>query len=153
LNRLIETSRDGETGYRTAAQHVHNTQLQAIFEEYSRQRARFAQQLQSEVERLGGDARASGALSAAVYRGWINVKSALSGGDGGAIIAACEAGEVNSLAAYQRVLDMDISGETRALVSSQFQQIREAQQHMSRLRESINKVGETPKTQEARGKA
>ena len=136
LNRLIETSRDGELGYRTAAQYVRNSQLQSIFEEYEKQRGYFARQLQLEVERLGGDARAAGSLSAALHRGWIDVKSAFSGGDGRAIIAACENGEQAAVAVYQRVLDMDISGETRALLNNQFQQVRDAQRHMGRLKEA-----------------
>jgi uncharacterized protein (TIGR02284 family) len=88
------------------------------------------------VERLGGDAGASASLAAAIHRGWIDVKSALSGGDGGAIIAACEMGEENAESAYQKMLDMDIAGETRALVNSQYQQVREAHRHMLRLKES-----------------
>ncbi|MCU1237301.1 MAG: hypothetical protein JWP63_5268 [Candidatus Solibacter sp.] len=136
LNRLIETSKDGELGYRTASHHVRNPQLQTIFEDYEKQRAHFARQLQSEVERLGGDAGASGSLAAAIHRGWIDVKSALSGGDGSAIVAACEAGEEGAVAAYEKVLDMDISGETRTLVSNQSQQVREAHEHMMRLKES-----------------
>ena len=144
LNRLIETSKDGELGYRTAAQHVRNTQLQTVFGDYEKQRAYFARQLQAEVERLGGDAGTSGSLSAAIHRGWIDVKSALSGGQGGAIVAACEAGEEAAVAAYEKVLDMDISGEIRTLVSNQHHQIREAYEHMKRLKQS--RSGAAPET-------
>jgi uncharacterized protein (TIGR02284 family) len=143
LNRLIATCREGEQGYRTAASHVRNTQLHSIFEDYEKQRAHFARQLQEEVERLGGDAHASGAVAPAIYRGWIDVKSALSGGSGGAIVAACETGEEAAVAAYQRVLDMDITGETRSLVSLQYQRVKEAHEHMLRLRESTPIAGVT----------
>ena len=90
INQLIATSKDGELGYRTAAEHVHNTQLRTVFSDYARQRAQFALQLQGEVERLGGTAQDSGSITAALHRGWIDVKSALSGGDGSAIVAACD---------------------------------------------------------------
>jgi uncharacterized protein (TIGR02284 family) len=151
LNRLIATSREGEQGYRTAASHVRSTQLHSIFEDYEKQRAHFARQLQDEVERLGGDAHASGSVAPAIYRGWIDVKSALAGGAGGAIVAACEAGEEAAVAAYERVLDMDISGETRSLVSRQYQHVKDAHQHMLRLKASTPATGEHQKKEVTKG--
>jgi uncharacterized protein (TIGR02284 family) len=151
LNQLIETSKDGELGYRTAAEYVRNTQLQTIFQDYSRQRARFIQQLQAEVERLGGTPATSGSLTAALHRGWIDVKSALSGGDGSAIVAACETGEDAAVASYQGVLDTNISGETRSIVERQFHQVEEAHHHMRRLKES--RTTTTTTAEHARGEA
>ena len=92
LNQLIETSKDGELGYRTAAEHVHNTQLQTIFRDYPNS-VPVRTATEGEMERLGGTAEDSGSISAALHRGWIDVKSALSGGDGSAIVAACETGD------------------------------------------------------------
>ncbi len=153
LNLLIETSLDGELGYRTAAEHVHNTQLQAVFAAYAKQRARFVDQLQAEVLRLGGAAAVSGSLVAAMHRGWIDVKAAFSGGDGSAIVAACETGEGAALATYEKVLDMDVSGETRALVNAQFSQVQEAHKHMLRLKQSTITTGNSPKAQTSKGEA
>lgn len=138
LNQLIETSKDGELGYRTAAEHVHNTQLQTVFRDYSKERAQFGLQLKAEVERLGGSPSDSGSISAALHRGWIDVKSALSGGDGSAIIAACETGDDAAVAAYQRVIDTDISGQTRTLIDRQYRKVQEAHNHLCRLKESNN---------------
>jgi uncharacterized protein (TIGR02284 family) len=152
LNRLIETSKDGELGYSTAAEHVHNTQLQTIFQDYAKQRAHFALQLQAEVERLGGTAGESGSITAALHRGWIDVKSAFSGGDGSAIVAACETGEDAAVAAYERVLNMDISGQTRIMVEMQFHKVQEAHQHMLRLKEAHSSTVNQPKTEVSKGK-
>ena len=82
LNELIHVCKDGEHGYRTAAEDVRNSQLQSVFSEYAKQRSSFARQLQAEVERLGGAATDSGTLTAAAHRGWMDLKAALSGGDG-----------------------------------------------------------------------
>ena len=152
LSELIETSKDGELGYRTAAEYVRNTQLQTIFQDYARQRARFIQQLQSEIERLGGTPATSGSLTGALHRGWIDVKSALSGGDGGPIVAACEAGEDAAAGAYERVLNSNLAGETRVLVERQFQQLQEAHQHMRRLKEARSGAAEHPKDEAAKGR-
>ncbi len=134
LNHLTETCKDGELGYRTAAESVHNTELASVFSDYSKQRGQFARALQSEVERMGGTAAESGTLGATMFRGWINLKSALSGGDGGAIVAACESGEEVAVGAFELVANMDITGPARLLVEKQARQIGEAHAHMLRLK-------------------
>ena len=134
LNHLIETCRDGELGYRTAAENVHNTELASVFSEYSKQRGEFVRALQNEVERLGGTAVESGTVGATVFRGWIHLKGALSGGDGGAIVAACESGEEVAVGAYELAVNGDITGPARLLVEKQARQVGEAHAHMLRLK-------------------
>ncbi len=134
LNDLTETCKDGELGYSTAAGNARNTQLESVFSDYAKQRGQFARALQTEVERLGGKSADSGTLAAAVFRGWINLKSALSGGDGGAIIAACESGEEVAVGAFELVTNMDITGQTKSLIEKQGRQIKEAHAHMLRLK-------------------
>jgi uncharacterized protein (TIGR02284 family) len=134
LNDLTETCKDGQLGYGTAAENARNTELESVFSDYAKQRGQFVRALQTEVERLGGTAADSGTLSATLFRGWINLKSALSGGDGGAIVAACESGEEVALGAFELVLSEDITGHSRSLVEKQGRQIREAHAHMLRLK-------------------
>ncbi len=135
LNGLIETARNGELGYLTAAQHVANTQLETVFLDYAKQRAGFVKHLQAEVERLGGTPATSGTIIAALHRGWIDLKSAVTGGDGASIIAACETGEDSGSAAFERVVNMDLTGETKTLVEKQYKSIVEAHKHMLHLKE------------------
>ncbi len=134
LNDLIAASRDGEEGYRTAAEHVSDSHFQTVFQEYARQRAGFVHALQAEVKRLGGEPNESGTFTAAVHRGWLDLKSALSGGNAGAIVAACETGEDAAQAAYERVVNLDISGEPRTVIEKQWHQIQEAHQRMLNLK-------------------
>jgi len=42
IDNLIETLKDGQEGFKQAAESVKNPQLKAVFDEYSRQRGRFA---------------------------------------------------------------------------------------------------------------
>jgi uncharacterized protein (TIGR02284 family) len=135
LNGLIEASRDGESGYRTAAADVNNSELRTIFGDYADQRAGFVRELEAEVVRLGGTPVKSGTLTAAVHRGWIDLKSGLSGGGAHAIVAACETGEDAAQAAFERVVNLDISGATRALVEKQWLQVKQAHKFMLRLKE------------------
>jgi len=74
LNELIHVCKNGDHGYSTTAGDVRNSQLQSLFSEYAKQRGSCARQLQGEVEQLGGSAADSGTVSAAVHRGWIDLK-------------------------------------------------------------------------------
>lgn len=135
LNDLIEVARDGETGYQTAAAHVSDSHFQTVFADYAKQRAGFVRDLQAEVKRLGGTPEESGTFTAAVHRGWLDVKSVLTGGDAASLVAACETGEDSAKAAYERVVNLDISGEPRALIEKQWKQIQEAHGRMVNLKQ------------------
>src|SRR5579864_4233572 len=92
LNNLIETLEDGRKGFETAASNVKDASVKSTFTEFAQQRARLAGELQSEVQKLGGDAKTGGSASAAVHRGWMDLKSALGGGEK-AILNEAERGE------------------------------------------------------------
>ena len=53
VENLIEICRDGEKGYKDAASHVKRTDLKTFFTEQGVQRARFADELQVELSKLG----------------------------------------------------------------------------------------------------
>lgn len=153
LQDLIAVAKDGELGYRNAAAHVSEPHLATIFEKYATERAGFVRDLQAEVARLAGapgngapgtrDERrdengdASGTLTGSIFRGWIDVKSAVTGGGPAALVAACETGDDSAQAAYERVVNSDISGQTRALVESQWHKIQEAHQRMLHLKAEL----------------
>jgi uncharacterized protein (TIGR02284 family) len=134
LNDLVEVLLDSERGYADAASHISDLHFQTEFAEEAKHRAGFAKQLRAEVERLGGHAPTSGTLQASVYRGWQDLKAAVSGGASGGIIAACETGDDFALAAFERVVALDISGEPRALIEKQTNQIRQAHRRLLNLK-------------------
>ncbi|HEV3468020.1 MAG TPA: PA2169 family four-helix-bundle protein [Pyrinomonadaceae bacterium] len=133
LNSLIETCRDGQEGFKTAAEGVRGEELKRLFREYSQQRARFAGELQQEVRRLGGEAADSGSVSAALHRGWMGLKSAITGGDDGAIIAECERGEDAAVAGYRSALGTDLPSHVRAIVERQFSEVKQAHERVRSL--------------------
>jgi len=55
LDDLIQTLRDGEEGFKQAAEAVRDAQLKSLFTEYSQQRSRFAADLQSQLRNLGNE--------------------------------------------------------------------------------------------------
>jgi uncharacterized protein (TIGR02284 family) len=77
-----------------------------------------------------------------VHRGWIDLKAALSGGDGGAIVAACETGEDHTLAAFERVVNVGITGESLTIVEKQYGKIKEAHTRLVRPKNEMSRGAE-----------
>lgn len=126
LNNLIETCKDGEQGFRTAAEGLRDVQTKTIFQEYARQRAQMAFELQAEVRRLGGDPEKAGSVSGSMHRGWINIKSAVTGKDDSSIIAEAERGEDVAKSAYESALKETLPPQTQTIVRRQAGEVREA---------------------------
>ena len=133
LNSLIQICRDGEEGFRTAAEGVGSPELQELFHGYARQRAGFASELQDEVRRLGGEPAEGGSVTGSVHRGWMGLKAALTGEDEHAILGECERGEDSALAAYRSALGVDLPSSVRSMVERQFAEVKEAHQHIRNL--------------------
>ena len=130
LNNLIQTCRDGEEGFRAAAEGVKDAELKELFHGYSRQRASFAGELQDEVRRLGGEAAETGSVTGSLHRGWLGLKAALTGADERAVLAECERGEDSALAAYRAALGVDMPASVRTAVERQFAEVREAHERI-----------------------
>ncbi|HEX8284639.1 MAG TPA: PA2169 family four-helix-bundle protein [Pyrinomonadaceae bacterium] len=133
LNNLIQTCRDGEEGFESAAGGVKSSELKELFRGYSRQRASFAGELQDEVRRLGGEPAEAGSITGSLHRGWMGMKAALTGADERAVIEECERGEESALAAYRAALGVDMPAGVRSMVERQFAEVKEALQHMRSL--------------------
>ncbi|MBI4472377.1 MAG: PA2169 family four-helix-bundle protein [Acidobacteria bacterium] len=126
LNGLIETCKDGQEGFRTAAENIRNSEFRRLFNIFSQQRAQFVTELQSEVHRLGGDPERSGSVAGSLHRGWMNVKSMVSRTDEAGIIAECQRGEETAVDAYQEALKADLPLDVQYVVKRQYMDIKDA---------------------------
>jgi uncharacterized protein (TIGR02284 family) len=133
LNHLIRTCLDGQNGFEAAAKDVNDPNLQRLFESYAQQRTEFAAELQQELRRLGQEAEDSGHAAAALHRGLIDVKAAVSGKDEGTVISECERGEDVAVKAYETALGSSLPDELRTLVERQFLKIKEAHDQIRSL--------------------
>lgn len=133
LNQLIQTCKDGERGFHAAAAGVDDPNLRHLFESYSQQRSEFAAGLQVEVERLAHDPATQGNTGAAVHRGWMEIKAAVTGREEGAIISECERGEDLAVKAYEQALGSALPADLNALVERQFLKIKEAHDQIRSL--------------------
>ena len=136
LNNLIETNKDGQEGFKTAAEGVQNSDIKSAFYEYAQQRSQFAGELQTAVRELGGDPENSGSISGAIHQGWINIKSAVTGQDDQAILNEAERGEDSAKAAYKSALEEELPANIRAIVEKQSAAVQQAHDKVKAMRDS-----------------
>jgi len=147
LNSLIEICRDGENGYRAAANRVQDMDLRSRLQNHSREKSQFASELRRELRGIGGDPEDSGREFAALYhRGWINEKPAeLFGDDDEAILYECERGEEEAKKAYEEALKRGLIGDTYFLVEQQYARTKETQDRMKSMVATLeNFLGREP---------
>ncbi|MCR6655092.1 MAG: PA2169 family four-helix-bundle protein [Opitutus sp.] len=138
LNDLIETCKDGQNGFRTAAEDAKDAELSRVFSNYAAQRAQFIRELQEQVRTLGGDPDKSGSVSGTLHRGWINLKAAMSKNEPHAVLAECERGEDAAVANYRDASNnLYLDAETRALIERQAAGVQEAHDRVKQLRDSV----------------
>lgn len=136
LNNLIETCKDGQEGFKQAADGVDRSDLKSIFYEYAQQRSQFAGELQSLVQQLGGDPENAGSVTGTLHRGWINIKSAVTGQDDEAILNEAERGEDAAKKAYKDALEQNLPANVSEVVQRQASAVQEAHDKVRNLRDS-----------------
>lgn len=134
LNGLIETCRDGQYGFKTAAEDIERSELKTVFYELSQQRADFTGILQELVRSMGGDPATGGSMSGAVHRGWMDIKTAVVGRDEEAILNECERGEDYAKDAYAEALKTTLPANIADVVGQQSQAVLAAHNKIRSLR-------------------
>jgi uncharacterized protein (TIGR02284 family) len=135
LNDLIETCKDGEDGFRAAAEGVGNADLQNMFKGLCAQRREFARDLQSLVRDLDEPPEKRGSVAGAIHRGWIRLRSAITSGDEAAILAECERGEESAVEQYQEALEhYELPIEVWDVIHLQFMGVQGSLRHLREVR-------------------
>ncbi len=119
---LVETLKDGERGYAAAAEKLRDgehPEWATTQQRFSEQRAGFWREIVDLGHDYGDDVDESGTVAAAVHRGWIAVKDALTGDDAEAVLKAALTGEDHAVSEYDDALEMDLSAGFRQVVVRQ----------------------------------
>ena len=144
LNTLIEICKDGQDGFKTASEGIERSELKTTFYEFSQQRSEFSGVLQELVRSLGGDPEKSGSFSATVHRGWIDIKSAVTGKSEEAILNECERGEDYAKEAYADALQAKLPANVADVVSQQSHAVLAAHNRIKSLRNAEAAKSATP---------
>ena len=126
LHHLIEICRDGERGFRAAAEHVEKPAVKALFTELAAQRERFAADLVPHLQRLGGRDDGDGTSGGALHRRWIGFKSHMPGHGDHTIVTEAERGEHIALNAYNEALQGMLPPTVSSLIEEQREAVRMA---------------------------
>jgi uncharacterized protein (TIGR02284 family) len=135
IQNLIETCRDGQNGFRDAAEHIKDAEIRSFFNEQSLERANFAGELEQIAVRLGEPSvDRSGSTAAAFHRAWIDFKANVGMGDDG-VIAAAETGEDAAKKAYEDALKEDLPADVRSTIERQAQSVIRAHNRVRDIRD------------------
>lgn len=135
LEQLIETCRDGQNGYRDAAEHIKDTGIRTWFNQQALERGQFAGELEAQVQRLGkADPDRTGSMSAALHRKWFELKEKITGSDE-SVLSEVERGEDNAKSNYEEALKKNLPADIRTIIERQAQSIFAAHNQAKMLRD------------------
>jgi uncharacterized protein (TIGR02284 family) len=126
IQHLIEICSDGERGFRTAADQVHDPALRALFVELADERRRFTADLVPHLQRLGGQADNAWTGKGAMHRSWMTLLRLVPGEHDHAMVVEAERGERAALSAYDRALAGFLPLKVDWLVEAQREAVRKA---------------------------
>jgi uncharacterized protein (TIGR02284 family) len=135
LNTLIETSKDGQYGFRTAAECVRNDDTKQLLLGEAEECRLAAAELQTLVMQNGGTAEDSGTATGAVHRGWVTLKSKLASQPDKAILEEVEKGEDSAMEHYRRALDQSLPEPVRTTVERQYEGVKRHHMQVRNLRD------------------
>jgi len=135
LNGLIEICKDGQEGFRQAAEKVVSPDLKLYFNEESLIRSRMKGDLQAEVVRLGSNPDTQGTVAGALHRTWFDFKSAIGVSDH-SILASVENGEDAAVNAFEKALKEPLPGDLLQLIERQYLSVKATHDRVKALRDA-----------------
>jgi len=139
--KLIEVLEDGKKGFAEGADKLKaldRPDLASMFERHAQQRQQFSSQLESMAQAYGDDIDEDGSVAAAVHRGWMSLKDAISGSDPDGVLTAAVQGEDHAVETYESALAEDISPDLRTTVQSQLAEITTARREVQMQVDATN---------------
>ncbi|MEO5642275.1 MAG: PA2169 family four-helix-bundle protein [Bacteroidia bacterium] len=140
LRKLIVINNDRTIGYQDAKKHAEDEDLKLLFEKYSLQSKKFANEIEMMIPDLsddvpGGDETKN---SGKLFRTWMEIKDNLAPNNRKAVLSSCEFGEDHAKKEYDGVLEdsEDVSSEALELVRRQRSELQVAHDNIKSMRDS-----------------
>lgn len=138
LNTLLATLTDSINGYRESAEKVQNGSFRDLFLQMADDRSRVAENLRTEVVRLGGDPNDDGSLAGKTHQVFLDLKAAITGRDNKSIINEVERGEDYLKEKFEAALKSDhLSGETRAVTERAYDSVIRGHDRIAEIKHSM----------------
>lgn len=124
LETLTSTLIDSVNGYRDAAADAEGHQFQQLFREMADERSQIAEDLRSEIRRLGGNPPDDGSFLGKTHQRFMDLKAAITGRDDKAIINEVERGEDYLKDKFETALNSDTDPQVRSAIERAYQSVR-----------------------------
>jgi uncharacterized protein (TIGR02284 family) len=121
LNDLLENAKDGELGFREAAEHTSTPDFAALFGLRAESCRRAAAELREQIQRLGGKPDTGGSVTGAAHRVWVHIRGLFGGASDETMLVECERGEDAAVARYRKALKQNLPRDIHAMVLRQFE--------------------------------
>ena len=127
INNLIQINIDASKGYRDAASAVEDADLQRVFNASSREREKFADNLQRQLKNFGNEAEDSGSIKASLHRTWLTLKADVTDHNQETIVEECIFGEEAAIETYEEVMPaVGLPDVFSKMINQQYTSIKEA---------------------------
>ena len=133
---LVETLKDGTKGFEAAAEKLADSdkpEWATTLRRIAQQRTQFAQEIVALGHDYGDDVDESGSALAALHRGWLSLKDAVTGDDPSGVLGAAVSGEDHAVSEYEKGLKEDLSDGFRTVVERQHAEIVKARDEVKAL--------------------
>jgi uncharacterized protein (TIGR02284 family) len=135
LNNLIETSRDGATGFHTCAEGAKDPMLKAYFGTRAQSCNDAIRELNIEVIHHGGQPAEYGSAEGVLRRAWLNVRTAVTSNDDLAVLEECEKAEDSARDSYREALKELLPEHVRVLIQKQYEGTKANHDRVRKLRD------------------
>ena len=138
LNKLVEINNDRIRGYERAIAETEDKELKSLFKDMVTHSQKYKLELSNDIKSLGGKPTEGTKTFGKIFRGWMDIKAALTGKDRKEILKSCESGEDAALEVYEEVLKSDIliAGSVRKMILDQKQEILRDHNRIKMLRDA-----------------
>lgn len=137
LNRLIVTSKNGESTLEAAAQEAHHEELKHSLHDYAQFFHQAAEELQAAARRLGGDPPTRATFDNALHRTVLHLRALAYGRDEKTILDEAEMEESLADELYADVENWDLPQDVRAMVMRQAEMARRHHDEVHALRDRL----------------
>ncbi len=120
LEDLVEICKDGEQGFKDAADDTKDEELGKTLLAYSHQREQFTIELNDVIKSLGGEVEFSGSIFGVLHRRWMDVRFGIAGSNSESILKECLRGEHQALKKYKEAISHGLQDQILNLVSRQY---------------------------------
>jgi uncharacterized protein (TIGR02284 family) len=139
LNRLIVTSKNGESALRAAASEAHHAELKQSLLEYSHFFAEAAHEMQEIVHKLGGHPKEVGTFGNTLHRTFLHLNALVEGRDEGRILDRVESDEREADVVFDdAVSHWDTPPEVHAMLERQRDGARQRHEAIRAMRQRLD---------------